>query len=288
MTSAGQGGGRLDVVATPIGNLDDLSPRAAATLRDADVVLCEDTRHSGKLLALVGSKARSMSLHAHNEEARVGQVLALIAEGQRVALVSDAGTPCLSDPGARLVGAAQDAGLVVRTVPGPFAVAAGLAAAGICPQPFAFWGFLPKRGAARQASFRQRLFPSPDGSPMTHAFYAPGRDLAEVLADLAAVAPTAQVVVARELTKLHETYHRGAAGDLAASFPEQALRGEAVLLVEIAAALDPTAGRLDLDAELDAVAAAADRKQALRELAKRTGKSRRELYALLVARTGEG
>lgn len=276
----------LEVVATPIGNLSDLSPRAAEALAAADVVLCEDTRHSAPLLAHAGSTARTMSLHAHNEAGRIPQVLALLAEGKRVALISDAGTPCLSDPGARLIDAVHEAGLPVRTLPGPFAVAAGLAASGLCPLPFAFWGFLPKKSAARQATLRERLAPAPGDEAMTHAFYAPGRDLREVLADVAEVAPAARVVVGRELSKLHETYHRGTAAALAADFPEDALRGEAVILVEIREPIGE-AQAFDLDAALRQAAAAPDRKEALRALAKQTGRSRRELYARMVELAGE-
>lgn len=278
--------GGLEVVATPIGNLSDLSPRAAESLAAADVVLCEDTRHSAPLLAHAGSAARTMSLHAHNEAGRIPQVLALLAGGKRIALISDAGTPCLSDPGARLIDAVHDAGLPVRTVPGPFAVAAGLAASGLCPLPFAFWGFLPKKSAARQATLRERLAPAPGDEAMTHAFYAPGRDLREVLADIATVARGARVVVARELSKLHETYHRGRAEELALSFPEDALRGEAVILVEIREPIG-AAQAFDLDASLRQAAAAPDRKEALRALAKQTGRSRRELYARMVELAGE-
>ncbi len=272
--------GALWVVATPIGNLDDLTPRAAEALRAAALVLCEDTRHSSTLLGRVGSAARTLSLHAHNETGRIPTVLAALQDGQNVALVSDAGTPCLSDPGARLVAAVHEAGLPVRTLPGPFAAAAAIAGSGLVPQPFGFWGFLPKKGAARQQALRQRLTPGPDGEPMTHAFYVPGRDLAEALADLAAVQADLAVVVARELTKLHETWHRGTAGALAAAFPEDALRGEAVMLVQVDAPLQGAVA-LDLDAALLEVAAAADRKEALRALAKRTGQSRRTLYARL-------
>lgn len=279
--------GALWVVATPIGNLDDLTPRAADALRQASLVLCEDTRHSATLLGRVGSAARTMSLHAHNETGRIPAVLAALAQGHNVALVSDAGTPCLSDPGARLVAAVHDAGLPVRTLPGPFAAAAAIAGSGLVPQPFGFWGFLPKKGAARQQALRQRLTPGPEGEPMTHAFYVPGRDLAEVLEDIAAVQGDLAVVVARELTKLHETWHRGTAAGLAAGFPEDALRGEAVLLVQIDAPLQGAVA-LDLDAALLEVANAADRKEALRALARRTGQSRRVLYTRLTQLVGEG
>lgn len=279
--------GTLHVVATPIGNLEDLSPRAAATLQAVDWVLCEDTRHSAILLRRVGSAARTLSLNAQNEAARIPTVLAALQQGQMVALVSDAGTPCLSDPGARLCAAVHEAGLPVRTVPGPFAAAAGLAASGLAPQPFAFWGFLPKRSAARRTALAARLRPDPDGDAMTHAFYVPGRDLVACLRDVAAVAATARVVVARELTKIHEGYLRGTAGDLAASLPEEVQRGEAVLLIEVEAAVHVgEATPPALDDELRALSGAADRKEALRALAKRSGLSRRVLYQRLLALGG--
>ena len=211
--------GLLSVVATPIGNLGDLPKRAAEALAAADAILCEDTRHTGQLLHHLGIKKPLERLDAHTEQDRVAGLVARLQAGARLALVSDAGTPCLSDPGARLVDAVQDAGIPVESLPGPFAAAVALAASGLNPQPFAFWGFLAKKSGERQRQLQARLLPGPDG-PMTHAFYVPGRDLVEVLADVAAVAPQARVCVARELTKLYEEYLRGAPAAVAAALTD--------------------------------------------------------------------
>ena len=273
--------GRLSVIATPIGNLDDLSPRAATTLGAVDLLLCEDTRHTGKLLRHMGVKVPCRSLHAHNEAEQVTALVALLEQGQHLGLVSDAGTPCLSDPGARLVDAAHAAGAAVETLPGPFAVAAGLAASGLNPVPMTFWGFPPKASAARRRWMRERLSPAPGPSAMTHAIYVPGRDLRAVLADLEQVAPQGRVVIARELTKLHESYLRGTPAELKESISDTQLRGEAVVLIEVS---EPLAGAeteaIDVDAELRAaIDQGVDRKPFLRALSQRTGQSRRTLYA---------
>ena len=271
----------LYVVATPIGNLADLSPRAAAVLRDVDLLLCEDTRHTARLLASLSLKKETWSLHEHNERGRIPAVLARLQSGATVGLVSDAGTPALSDPGQLLVRAVHDAGLAVRTVPGPFAVAASLAASGLTPIPMAFWGFLPKKQGERRQFLDQRLQPAPDGAPMTHAFYLPGRDLDTVAADLAELRPDAQVVVARELTKVHEGYVRAVARDLAGLLSEEVLRGEAVLLVEVASAPAPVALTPDARTLVAAAKAAGlDRKAATRDICLKTGLSRNDVYAL--------
>ena len=271
----------LYVVATPIGNLADLSPRAADVLREVDLLLCEDTRHTGHLLATLGLKKEMWSLHAHNELAKIPGVLTRLQAGATVALVSDAGTPALSDPGQLLVAAAHEAGLAVRSLPGPFAVATALAASGLTPIPFAFWGFLPKKLGERRQLLERTLQPAGDGAPMTHAFYVPGRDLATVAEDLAAVRPLAQVVVARELTKLHEGYIRATAAELAAALTDEMLRGEAVLLVEVSQASAPQVEVPDARVLVAAAkAAGVDRKFATREIGEKTGLSRNEIYAL--------
>lgn len=280
--SAGAGAGLLSVVATPIGNLGDLPKRAAEVLAAADAILCEDTRHTGQLLHHLGLKKPLERFDAHTEQERVPALLARLLGGARLALVSDAGTPCLSDPGARLVDAVQDAGVKVESLPGPFAAAVALAASGLSPQPFAFWGFLAKKSGERQRQLQARLLPGPDG-PMTHAFYVPGRDLAEVLADVAAVAPQARVCVARELTKLYEEYLRGSPAAVAAGLAEEQQRGEAVLLVEVIelAAPPPPA---DAQALVQAARSAGeDRKFALRRIGEQTGLSRNALYELWLA-----
>ena len=221
--------GTLWVVATPIGNLEDLSPRARRILGAADLVLCEDTRHSGRLLAAFGLKARLAPLHEHNEEREVPALVARLEAGECMALVSDAGTPLLSDPGYRLVRAAAAAGLVVSPVPGPSAVLAALSVAGLPTDRFAFEGFLPARAAARQARLEGLA-----AEPRTLVFFEAGNRVAALLADAAAVlGAERETVVARELTKLHETLYRGTLAALAGRLAEDpdASRGEVVVVV---------------------------------------------------------
>ncbi len=274
--------GTFAVVATPIGNLGDLSPRAAEILGQVDEILCEDTRHTAQLLRHLGLHKPLTSLHAYNEAERVGQVLAGLAQGRHYALVSDAGTPCLSDPGAQIVEAVQQGGYALTSVPGPFATATALAGSGLVAVPFAFWGFLAKKASERRQQLRDRLRPGPQGA-MSHAFYAPGRDLLEFMDDIAEVAPYSRVVVARELTKIHEGWLRGTAAQVRGAIRPEQLCGEAVVLVQVQdsdvvqkqeTAMDP--GALVRAARQSG----ADRKKALREIALKTGLSRNELYAL--------
>jgi len=273
--------GTLYVVATPIGNLADLSPRAAEVLGAVDLLLCEDTRHTGHLLATLGLKKDTWSLHAHNEVGKIPAVLVRLQAGATVGLVSDAGTPALSDPGQLLVDAVHKAGLQVRTIPGPFAVAAALAASGLTPIPLTFWGFLPKKAGERQQLLERVLHAAPDGAPMTHAFYVPGRDLQTVARDLAQVRPNARAVVARELTKVHEGFIRAQAVDLPAALTDEMLRGEAVVLVEVSHASAPQAAVPDARALVaEAKAAGVERKAATKEIGEKTGLSRNEIYAL--------
>jgi 16S rRNA (cytidine1402-2'-O)-methyltransferase len=279
--------GALFVVATPIGNLDDLTPRAVDVLSRVPLVLCEDTRHTGGLLRHLGATPRSLSLHAHNEVARIEGVLSHLRGGADAALVSDAGTPCLSDPGARLVDAVQLSGLPVVSLPGPFAGAVALAGAGLCTSAFSFWGFLPKKSAARRTALTDRLKPGPNGALHSHVFYVPGRDVPAVCDDINATAPNARIAVARELTKIHEGYVRGVAAAVKAQLSEEMQRGEAVVIIEVDA---ETAAVVQVPVPVDellseAIAAGEDRKTALRRIAKQTGKGRRELYARWTALT---
>jgi len=220
--------GVLVLVATPIGNLGDLSPRAVATLAGADVVCCEDTRRTRALLSHAGvGGARLLSLHAHNEQARSAEVLGLLASGATVAVVSDAGTPALSDPGQRLVAAAVAAGVTVQAVPGPSAALAALVVSGLPTDRFAFEGFLPRRGAER----RRRLEALGRAPVTTVLFEAPGR-VAATLAELAAACGEERaVVVARELTKLHEEVWRGPLSGAVAHFSGGEVRGEIVVVL---------------------------------------------------------
>lgn len=216
----------LTVVGTPIGNLDDLSPRAAAALRDADVVACEDTRRTAVVLRRAGSTARMVALHAHNEAARAAELCRRMAEGTPVALVSDAGMPVVSDPGARLVRAAVEAGIAVSVVPGPSAATAAIAVSGLGDGAgFVFAGFFPRRPAERRLLMRQFA-----ASTVPTVGYESPRRLPALLAALADELPDRPVVVAREITKMHEEIVRGTAVDVAARFTTPP-RGEITVVV---------------------------------------------------------
>ena len=227
--------GRLDVIATPIGNLADLSPRAREALAGADCVLAEDTRHSGQLLAACGISRPMLSLHDHNEAARATELVARMQAGEVLALVSDAGTPLMSDPGYHLVRAAATAGLEVRSIAGPSAVTAALAVAGLPTDRFVFEGFLPARAGERAAACARLAL-----EPRTLVLFEAPHRVAESLASLAgAFGADRPAVVARELTKRHETVHRGTLGELAAeaqSNPDMA-RGEITLVIAGSSAL---------------------------------------------------
>lgn len=216
---------RLAIVATPIGNLQDLSPRAAEVLKAAQLVLCEDTRHSKPLLDRVGSHARLVSCHAHNERERCELVVESLARGDRVALITDAGAPAVSDPGGRLVEDVVGAGHMVEVVPGASALTAALMGAGIDLSRFSFLGFLPKSGKARR-----QVLESAYRAGFGMALYESPQRVAETLDDLFQVCGPRRVVVARELTKLHETFHRGVLGGVLA--PALMEKGELVVLVE--------------------------------------------------------
>lgn len=240
--------GRLDVVATPIGNLADLAPRARDALAAADVVAAEDTRRTGQLLASLGLRKPMVSLHAHNERGRADELLARLQTGEAVALVSDAGTPLLSDPGFELVRRAAAAGIAVRTVPGPTAIAAALSVAAIPTERFCFEGFLPARTGERRARLAALAL-----EPRTMVFFEAPHRIAESLADCAAAFGAArEAAVARELTKMFETVHRGTLGELAARAVDDAdmARGEITLVV----AGMPQAARPDEGAPRDPAA----------------------------------
>ncbi|MEA3245758.1 MAG: 16S rRNA (cytidine(1402)-2'-O)-methyltransferase [Gemmatimonadota bacterium] len=227
--------GSLAVVSTPIGNLADLSPRAVDVLRSADLILAEDTRHSAVLLAHHGVGTRVESYHEHNEAAATPRIIRRLVEGAQIALISDAGTPLVSDPGARLVRAAIDAGVPVVPIPGPSALLAALVGAGLPLDRFTFFGFVDRKGRARTEAIRAVV-----GSRWTCVLYeAPGR-VAGLLDDLKqAGAGDRDAVVARELTKQFEEFRRGTVADLAGHFAAAAPRGEVVVLVGGAADPEP-------------------------------------------------
>jgi 16S rRNA (cytidine1402-2'-O)-methyltransferase len=271
--------GVLHVVATPIGNLEDVTLRALRVLAEADLVLAEDTRRTRVLLQRHAVKARPLSLHAHNEMARIERVLGVLDAGGSAALVSDAGTPILSDPGARLVDAALQAGHEVTPIPGPSALLAALVVAGLPAERFTFLGFLPRRKGARDAllaSLRQRpetlvLFESPRRLPATL------RQLADALGERPAC-------VARELTKLHEEVARATLSALAQRFADGA-RGEVTIVVGGApeTAVSPDAPA-DLDADIRARLAAGETpRDVTAALSRASGLARREVYGRVLA-----
>jgi 16S rRNA (cytidine1402-2'-O)-methyltransferase len=271
--------GTLFVVATPIGNLQDLSPRAAACLRDADLLLAEDTRHTRRLLEGCGiSRSGALeSLHEHNERQRVPVLVARLQHGESIALVTDAGTPLMSDPGATLVSAAADAGLAVVAVPGACAAIAALSIAGLPTDRFAFEGFLPAKTGARREVL-QRLA----AEPRTLVFYEAPHRLIDTLRDLADLfGGERKAVVARELTKRFESAYRGTLADLAlrSSADADMTRGELVILVAGAPpASDDAAASHEAERVLCVLLAELPVSQAARLAAELTGRSRSELY----------
>ncbi|MEQ1713348.1 MAG: 16S rRNA (cytidine(1402)-2'-O)-methyltransferase, partial [Hyphomicrobium sp.] len=216
----------LHLVATPIGNLADITLRALAVLARADVVLCEDTRHSRTLLGHFGIRVRAEPYHEHNADEMRPRVLRLLAEGKRIALVSDAGTPLVSDPGFKLVRDVLAAGYHIESVPGPCAAIAALGPSGLPTDAFHFAGFLPPRSAARGTRITALA-----AIPATLVFYEAPQRVAETLADLAAILGPRPAVVARELTKLHEETLRGVLPELAVLAASREIKGEVVLLV---------------------------------------------------------
>jgi 16S rRNA (cytidine1402-2'-O)-methyltransferase len=232
--------GRLEVVATPIGNLADLSTRARERLAAADLIAAEDTRHTAKLLHAIGVSRPLLSLHAHNESERVAQVLRHLEAGEVVALVSDAGTPLLSDPGFELVRGVLAAGFEVHSIPGPSAITAALAVAGLPAARFCFEGFLPARSQERRARLRALAAES-----RTMIFFEAPHRIRACLDDLAAELGAARAaVIAREMTKVHETLYRGTLAELAqrAKADDNLQRGEITLVVAGAA---QSAGEVD-------------------------------------------
>lgn len=272
------GPGALVVVGTPIGNLGDLSPRAASALAAADAIACEDTRRTGRLLSLAGIPAPPLLVtNEHTEQAQIERVLDRVAQGQRVAVVSDAGMPAISDPGRHLVAAVAQAGHQVEVVPGPVAATTALAASGFRAERFVFEGFLPRKGQARQ----QRLAAVVAEERTTVVYESPHR-VGATLADLAQVcAPDRRVVVARELTKRFEELRRGTVAEVAAGLAGTELKGEVVVVIEggrpPVVEVDDDALRRALRAE---VGAGHSRRDAVDRVVDATGARRRRVYEL--------
>jgi len=263
------------LVSTPIGNLGDLTMRARQMLETADLVLCEDTRHTGTLLNALGIRARTEALHDHNEDSRTPAILARLRQGQTICLVSDAGTPLVSDPGYRLVRAAIAEDLPVTALPGPNAAVTALTLSGLPPHPFLFLGFPPQKQAARRTAFNAVRAAERAGLRATLIWYEAPHRLCETLADAESVFGDRPAAVARELTKRFETVERGNIRTLAERFAAQPPRGEITLLLGPAEdeAVD------DLDARLSDALASQSVKDAASVVALATGLPRKLVYA---------
>jgi 16S rRNA (cytidine1402-2'-O)-methyltransferase len=269
--------GRLFLVGTPIGNLGDLTERARDTLAAVDLVAAEDTRRTGKLLAHLGIRARMVSLFEGNERERTERLLKELRGGARVALVSDAGMPSVSDPGFRLVRACAAEGIEVRVVPGPSAVTAALAVSGLPTDRWVFEGFLPRRAAERRARLRELA-----NDPRTVVLFESPRRLVGTLRDVLEELGDRGVAVARELTKLHEEVVRGRVSEVLEEFGGSDLRGEVVVVLEGAKAGAATLEELVTEARA-MVERGARKRDAATEVARLRGGSANAIYEALVA-----
>ncbi len=274
--------GTLFVVATPLGNLDDVTFRAVKCLKEVHLIACEDTRRTVKLLNHLGIKKPLISCFEHNERARIDELLERISRGEDVALVSDAGTPTISDPGFPLVRAAHERGIKVSPIPGPSALVAALSVSGLPTDEFLFAGFLPRTAAAR----RKRLL-SLKGLGATLVFYESPHRLVDSLADMMAVLGDREAFLCREVTKLHEELRRGSLSDIARDLSNRAeVLGEIVLVVAGAKVEALKSGSMEealarFDAE---VGMGATPRQAAKEASQATGLSVRDVYARAVGR----
>ncbi|HET6874961.1 MAG TPA: 16S rRNA (cytidine(1402)-2'-O)-methyltransferase [Acidimicrobiales bacterium] len=270
--------GRLVVVGTPIGNLEDMSPRAARALREATAIYCEDTRRTRGLLSALGIPAPRLSrLDAHTERSVAERVADEVEAGEIVALVSDAGMPCISDPGADLVKVVAGRGLPTEVVPGPSAVSAALALSGLPASQYRFAGFLPRKGRQRSTSLA-----AVGSSEVTVVIYEAANRVAATLADLLAVCgPDRSVVLARELTKMHEEVWRGTLDEAVSRVEAIEPRGEYVMVVAAAPAVSAVVEDHDLVTALsEKLAAGADRKTAVAAVAAALGVPKRRVYDL--------
>jgi 16S rRNA (cytidine1402-2'-O)-methyltransferase len=270
--------GRLQVVATPIGNMSDLSTRARQALESADLIAAEDTRHTQTLLQTIGISRPMLSLHAYNESQRLPDLLARLEAGEVIALVSDAGTPLLSDPGFELVSEAARAGFEVLAIPGPSAITTALAVAGLPTSRFCFEGFLPARDRERRAALAKLA-----NETRTLVFFEAPHRIAGTLADLATeFGGTRRAVVARELTKTHETVYRGTLAELIQQAQGDAnfQRGEITIVVHGAPPTESTVDQQLLRRAVDLLAKELPPGRAAAIAAQLTGATRNEAYAL--------
>ena len=271
--------GELVLVSTPIGNLGDMTPRARLALEAADVILCEDTRHSGRLLSAFGINKPLQPLHEHNEDQRTPALLAMLRQGKRLALVSDAGMPLVSDPGYRLVRAVIAAGMTVGVAPGASAAVTALVLSGLPPQPYLFLGFPPPRQAGRRTAFGSLRAAERAGLSATLIWYEAPHRLAETLVDMEAAFGPRHAAVARELTKKFEEVRRGTLTELAGHYATHAARGEITVLIGPPEEADPE----DLDGLLASALASHSVKDAAALVAAATGLPRKLVYARALA-----
>ena len=273
----------LVIVATPIGNLGDMTERGARALRDADIIAAEDTRTSAKLLRHLGLSTPMMPYHDHSDERTRQAIVGRIADGQCVALISDAGTPLISDPGYKLVRAVQDAGFSVTTCPGPCAAIAALSLAGLPTDRFLFAGFLPAKAGARRQALRDLA-----DTQATLIFYESGGRLAEMLAVVAELLPGRQCAVVREITKLHEEVRQGTPAELSAQIAQDGPpRGEIVVLVGPPEASDDAASTAQtLDRALGQALESLSVREAANAVAYITGQPRKQVYQRALELTG--
>jgi len=270
--------GTLYVIATPLGNLEDLSPRAVQSLKSVELIACEDTRHSRKLLTHFGIGTATTSYHEHNEATKAKSLLARLVSGSDVALISDAGTPLLSDPGFRLVRACREAGIQVLPVPGPAALAAALSISGFSGDRFHFLGFLP-----RKRSQRKETLEAVSKEPNTLVLYLSPHGLRAGLEQILEALGNRQGCLVREMTKLHETHYFGTLEEILHQVNAESPRGEYTLV--ITGSSGKKAERLPIDAaayvlglmELHGLS----RKEAMQQAARELGMSRREIYSLV-------
>jgi 16S rRNA (cytidine1402-2'-O)-methyltransferase len=273
--------GTLYLVATPIGNLADITHRAVDILRNVSLIACEDTRHTRKLLQHYGLSTKTISYHEHNEQQRAQELVQKLNEGEDVAVVSDAGTPSISDPGFRIVRAAIENDVAVVPVPGPSALISALVAAGLPTDEFFFGGFLPAKSNARRARFTELR-----SVPGTLVFYEAPHRLSETLNDALETLGEREAVVARELTKLHEEIKRGRLSELAKHYESEEPRGEIVLLIDRNALEEVTANESVADLVDQFERDGLDHRAALKKAARELRLSRAEAYRRLQTERG--
>jgi 16S rRNA (cytidine1402-2'-O)-methyltransferase len=273
--------GKLYIVGTPIGNLEDLSMRALRVLREVDLIACEDTRHTARLLSHYGIETPRQSYHEHNEQSRAARLIALLLEGKNIALVSDAGTPLVSDPGYAIVSACDEQRIDVVAVPGPSAAVAALAGSGLPTDAFLFAGFLPPRTSRRRNRLQELAT-----VPATLVFFEAPHRVLDSLSDMNAVLGPRRACVARELTKVHEEWIRGtlpAIREILAARPE--VRGEFTIVVDRGEPAPPDAAypeSLSEHLEQEISRSGRARNDALKEVARQRGITRKDAYRLLI------